>query len=35
MTNSMRFHIAQTSNWTYGGARALVFPGLLADVRVS
>jgi hypothetical protein len=35
MTNSMRFHIAQASDWTNGRARALVFPGLLADVRVS
>jgi hypothetical protein len=35
MTNFTRFHIAQASDWTNGGARALVFPGLLADMRVS
>jgi hypothetical protein len=35
MTNFTRFDIAQVSNWTNGGARALVFPGLLAHMRVS
>jgi hypothetical protein len=35
MTNDTRFDIARTSERTNGGARALVFHGLLAHMRVS